>query len=566
MNQHYGLWLIPLLGFAICLLIARFRVKWSWGWSHRIQAIAVSIVAIIGLTVGSNWDWICAGVGWFMAVTFFIVPATLVSKLENSIALLNSQGALRSADLLQYFYWGKPGKFWMDMAKAYGFFIKGDGSSAESILTAWQDQSDTPPELKELITSYRQTGHVILWDWQGIVDNFEQMQNRSNAANQPASANKITRGNYLSASRAYAELGRGEEATRCIEHAGLVDIRMPSKGLALTLLPCLCLLGGLDQVNQLRPIIIEDGREAFPEYSDYYWLGRCLTARGEFESARAAFEQAVHVLESGAPNSSAWMPRIKFQMERMEATRQAVANGASLPDWSNQIARIWRIFQQSQFVQEIVAPKKSSPVVASLSIAIVAVFIVFWVLTHIHSDANTMLAEQLLRSGMLDPKSLLAGQYWRLFSYLFLHKDEMHCFVNVVGLYWFGRIAQNIFGTTRFLFIYFVAGALSGVLHSLLQPDLPAIGASGAVMGVFGAVAVGIYRLKNELPDKIRRTELMWMGGLAITQLVLDHIIPRVAVFAHLGGLVAGVVFGMIVAVPRPPFQKLSSSPSDGRS
>src|SRR5262249_51878287 len=88
---------------------------------------------------------------------------------------------------------------------------------------------------------------------------------------------------------------------------------------------------------------------------------------------------------------------------------------------------------------------------------------------------------------------------------------------------------------------------LSGAAHTFFSPDMPAVGASGAVMGVFGAATAGIFRCKDILPESIRRTEVAWMLGLAAAQMVLDQLIPHVAVFAHLGGLVAGMILGLIM-------------------
>jgi rhomboid protease GluP len=76
---------------------------------------------------------------------------------------------------------------------------------------------------------------------------------------------------------------------------------------------------------------------------------------------------------------------------------------------------------------------------------------------------------------------------------------------------------------------------------------MPAVGASGAIMGIFGAVAAGIWRLKDRLPRGVRRQELSWMLGLALSQVVLDHFLPHVASMAHLGGLVFGFLIGMLL-------------------
>ena len=120
--------------------------------------------------------------------------------------------------------------------------------------------------------------------------------------------------------------------------------------------------------------------------------------------------------------------------------------------------------------------------------------------------------------------------------------------LNVLGLYWFGRIAETIYGSLNLLLVFLLAGAASGLTHILLSPEA-AIGASGAVMGIFGLVAVGIVKLKDVLPANIRKVEIAWMAGLAIGQVILDKIIPHVAAFAHLGGLITGVILGLILPV-----------------
>lgn len=73
-------------------------------------------------------------------------------------------------------------------------------------------------------------------------------------------------------------------------------------------------------------------------------------------------------------------------------------------------------------------------------------------------------------------------------------------------------------------------------------------------MGMFGAVAAGIFRMKDYLPDKIWRVELYYLAALAVVSVISDQVIPQVAIFAHLGGMVAGLVYGLIVRVPKPAY------------
>jgi rhomboid protease GluP len=166
--------------------------------------------------------------------------------------------------------------------------------------------------------------------------------------------------------------------------------------------------------------------------------------------------------------------------------------------------------------------------------------------------------------GSLDVR-FLHGQVWRGITYLFLHAHISHLAMNLIGLWWFGRMAETMFGTKWFLFLYIAAGFASAVAQVTVAPDLPAVGASGSVMGLFGSVIAGFFRLKNVIPDAIRKSELGWLIGFAIAQIALDQIIPKVAAFAHLGGLVSGLLLGFVLPLryvasaqaPAPPLVPL---------
>ena len=83
----------------------------------------------------------------------------------------------------------------------------------------------------------------------------------------------------------------------------------------------------------------------------------------------------------------------------------------------------------------------------------------------------------------------LANQLISVFSYMFLHGGFLHFVGNMWSLYIFGDNVEEHFGSLRFLGFYLICGAISGLLHFLLNPisSMPTIGASGAVAGVMGA-------------------------------------------------------------------------------
>jgi membrane associated rhomboid family serine protease len=131
-------------------------------------------------------------------------------------------------------------------------------------------------------------------------------------------------------------------------------------------------------------------------------------------------------------------------------------------------------------------------------------------------------------------------QYWRLLTSGFIHESIFHIGMNMLSLWFVGRSLEPAIGKTYFAAVYFTslfAGSF-GVL--LFTPDLPALGASGAIFGVFGALI---------MLAQARRIPL-WQSGLLpvlIFNLVFTLTVPGVSIGAHVGGLVAGLITGKLV-------------------
>ena len=138
------------------------------------------------------------------------------------------------------------------------------------------------------------------------------------------------------------------------------------------------------------------------------------------------------------------------------------------------------------------------------------------------------------------------GEWWRIFSSMFLHIGFFHLFMNMLALYFLGEVTERIYGTKRFLFIYFVAGIFGG-LASYATNDAVAAGASGAIFGLFGALLFfGLHY--RQLFLQTMGSNLLFILGLNI---VLGFTIPQIDNGAHLGGLIGGFIASQIVHLPK---------------
>jgi membrane associated rhomboid family serine protease len=159
--------------------------------------------------------------------------------------------------------------------------------------------------------------------------------------------------------------------------------------------------------------------------------------------------------------------------------------------------------------------------------------------------------EVLHRIGALEPHAVVAqGEYWRLFSALFLHGGFTHLLFNVFALYILGPPLERSIGTIRFAACYLISGLASSagvvgltVLGFVQVAQL--VGASGCIMGIVGAWAGFLVRHRHA-PQA--RQRLANVGLIVAIQIAFDLSTPQVSMAAHLCGLIAGFFLGLILA------------------
>ena len=162
--------------------------------------------------------------------------------------------------------------------------------------------------------------------------------------------------------------------------------------------------------------------------------------------------------------------------------------------------------------------------------------------------------QRLFDLGALQPLAIASGQYWRLFTAMFLHAGLLHIAFNAYALYLFGSMIESNLGTTRFLLIYFVTGFLASATSYAFGPvGSIAVGASGAIFGIFGAFIAYNYRRRHLA---MAAANLRWAAMLLVLNAFLALGFGAIDWHAHLGGLVAGVAAGFVAEGWGPASQR----------
>ncbi len=137
---------------------------------------------------------------------------------------------------------------------------------------------------------------------------------------------------------------------------------------------------------------------------------------------------------------------------------------------------------------------------------------------------------------------------WILVTNMFLHAGPIHLLFNMLFLFFFGPELERRIGGKRFLAVFFLSGIVAGIGYSLwtgiiLQSNDPAVGASGALMGIFACLAILAPRIEVYIyfiPMKITYALIMF----ALLDILFFNSGDAIAHSAHLSGVVAGLVIG----------------------
>ena len=156
----------------------------------------------------------------------------------------------------------------------------------------------------------------------------------------------------------------------------------------------------------------------------------------------------------------------------------------------------------------------------------------------------------LLAIGMKG-EAVFAGQWWRLATAIFVHGDLYHLISNLSFLVLFGFIAETVFQRAGYFALWFLTG-IAGSMSQLvaLSPNAYGYGASGVAFGLVGALW-GAYCLERvPSPTIVRRWSIVILLAFFIVLGFLpDWLHSHSFNAAHLGGLLAGMVLGLVMPI-----------------
>jgi membrane associated rhomboid family serine protease len=140
------------------------------------------------------------------------------------------------------------------------------------------------------------------------------------------------------------------------------------------------------------------------------------------------------------------------------------------------------------------------------------------------------------RVGPLVPCGVASGEYYRLFTAMFMHFGVLHLLLNMYALWILGRTLEAFLGPVRFLALYLLAGLGGNIAAYIFQPGALTAGASTAIFGLFAALFLVLRKLGLSTASVV---------PVIVINLVFTLTIRGISIYGHLGGFVVG---GLIAA------------------
>jgi membrane associated rhomboid family serine protease len=257
-----------------------------------------------------------------------------------------------------------------------------------------------------------------------------------------------------------------------------------------------------------------------------YWVAVALQHHGDLEGAGAAFQQA-RSRSRGRPRDL-----IDEAIARLPATEKTTPSPA--------VTEVIERIEAAPLPAPIRLPRQHGPWATwGLTASLVGVAALIAWLAGSTSDPGV-----LLRAGAMVRGRIEDGEWWRLISCVFVHVGPVHLAVNAIGIYFLGRICEELFGTSRTLAIFGIAGVAGATASCLASPSGVSAGASGAIFGVLGALFI-------ELTLHRTRYRSAWHRGLwgrlvvvTVAQAGIGFVYPVIDQWAHGVGLVTGIALG----------------------
>jgi len=290
---------------------------------------------------------------------------------------------------------------------------------------------------------------------------------------------------------------------------------------------------------ELARQVLASANPSYDEETRAAWLALASLHAGNFEQARSAFSRL---------RQSANAPVRERAEHYLAVLTQALPYEPPTPRTAHIVTHFARAFAERQSLL-LNRPAQRSERRVTLALVTVNALIYLWGSYPLMLVATS---EEFGGRWAFAAENILSGDWWRMFSYMFVHANWLHLVMNLLGLWALGPFVERAFGRLRFSLIYLFSGFTGSVVYLCLAwyqvgESHALVGASGCIMGLLGAT--GAVMLRAWLKQRAPMAKQIFLRLLVVValQVTFDYNTPQVAGLAHALGLLGGFFAGLLL-------------------
>jgi rhomboid protease GluP len=490
--------------------------------AHGWTVVCAAILALVGILLYVQPDragWI-GGLLWLI---FFVAPLVASRRVNQLFCQEQYERAFRLARLV---CWLHPADGWREQAELL-----------QAVALSQTGQFDRAVEILQAAGSPhtalgRSATAIAYWmdaDWLGMLGWLRTVVPDRTLRTSPDLMTYYLR-----------SLGETGDLNGMLQELEAYDrrIRQPAND-ANRLYPvrlyALAFCGQVEQVQWLFDRLLA----LYPLPMRQFWLATAQLAAGDTQSATVQLQTLSPRADRALQGAIAW------RLSHPPVLPQHVLT----PDSIRYLQRLSRNLQhEAQYGMTLNRPAaRATQGLIACNIA------VFGLATYLGGSANPHVLFEL---GALVPELAWHGEWWRLVSSTFLHLGLSHLTMNMLGLYVLGSYVESALGIWRYLLVYAVSGVGSMGIVTLLSiweksPVDFVVGASGAIMGLIGAIAATLLYGWRKDKAKVARERLRAMAMIIVLQTLFDWLNPQICFVCHSSGLILGFLTAWLLVSDR---------------
>ena len=195
--------------------------------------------------------------------------------------------------------------------------------------------------------------------------------------------------------------------------------------------------------------------------------------------------------------------------------------------------------KKNKIYEDIFKPK--AIIVTKILISVCILYFLFIII----KTRGKLTALNLLDYGANYRDFVQGGEWYRLFSSIFIHASFIHILFNMYALWILGSQLESYLGKFRFITVFMVSGLIGSLFSAILTNNV-SVGASGAIFGLLGSYLYFGYNYRLVLGNNLKNSII----PVILINLVIGLLVPGIDIFAHIGGLIGGVFITMALGVP----------------